>query len=113
MKRLVEDGSMSKSFIDSCLSGDALLDEIDDWVERWHGNPSKQTLSHWLGMGKDEYAAWLEEPSAIRLIVAARKSGRDLQDLLTSNEEMLIAARAEDPMLASRVLEWLRQTNRI
>lgn len=64
------------TFIDDCLAGAATVDEIDDYVERWHeGDLGRDMeLRELLGMSKQEYACWIQDANAIGAIIAARKS---------------------------------------
>lgn len=32
--------SATGTFVDECLAGRAFLDDVDDWVERWHKSDS-------------------------------------------------------------------------
>ncbi len=64
------------TFVDDCLAGVATLDEIDDYVERWH----EGTIGHdvelreLLGMSKQEYARWMQDANAIDEIIETRKN---------------------------------------
>ena len=60
------------TFIDDYLAGAKTLDEIDDYVARWHeGAIGHDTeLRKLLGMSKHEYAIWLRDANAIEEIVA-------------------------------------------
>ncbi|MDR2615756.1 MAG: hypothetical protein LBC28_04160 [Oscillospiraceae bacterium] len=49
-----------KNFIDACMSGEAFLDDIDDYVDYWHENNTGGSLQDFLGMTESEYAAWCE-----------------------------------------------------
>lgn len=62
------------NFIDLCLRGEVLLEEIDDWVDEWHSNPQKQKLHEFLGMNLDEYSSWINSSKALSSIVATRKT---------------------------------------
>ena len=62
-----------KSFIEQCLKGDALPDEIDDFVANWHNDPvAKGTLRDYLGFSLDEYRRWAEQPEVLPIIISAR-----------------------------------------
>jgi hypothetical protein len=52
------------SFIELCLSGDVLADEIDDFIDLWHDNEAgqDQELDDFLGMTWDEYSVWANNP---------------------------------------------------
>lgn len=104
-----------ETFIDAVLAGHALVDDIDDWVERWHDSDDETAvdLHAFLGMSSDEYKLWVERPEALRLIVAAHRFSRPVSDLVAGADEYALAARAESPLDAANVLEWLIRTGRI
>jgi hypothetical protein len=116
MARSKEGASMSnRSFIELCLTGDIVMDEIDDFVERWHEDASvTQPIHEFLGMTKEEYALWVEQPGSLRLILAAREENAPLYEAIERFAELEpVAARAADPEAAMVVLQWLRKTGRI
>ena len=45
------------------MRGEASADQIDDYIDAWHRSRSKLLLPAYLGMTKEEYAAWLEDPA--------------------------------------------------
>ena len=63
------------SFIDMCLSGEALLDDIDDFVDRWHDGDSALPIHEYLGMTRDEYLSWVRNPDVLPQIVGAHQMG--------------------------------------
>lgn len=66
----------SATFLDRCLNGDAVPDEIDDYVDRWHeGGGFGVSLADYIGLTFEEYARWVEQPDALDAIVFARKNG--------------------------------------
>ena len=60
------------NFVGLCLSGEALAEEIDGYVEAWHAGGSGLPLYTFLGMTREEYGSWVEEPSFLNEILAAR-----------------------------------------
>lgn len=62
------------TFLEACLAGRTSVDQIDDWVERWHklGPRDRRTLAEYLGMSGDEYARWVERPASLDAILRAR-----------------------------------------
>ena len=46
------------NFIEKCLNGEALLDDIDDFVDEWHESKGNIPLYEFLGMKKSEYSLW-------------------------------------------------------
>ena len=63
------------NFVGLCLSGEALADEIDDYVEAWHEGGSGLPLYTVLGMTREEYSSWVEDPSVLSEILEARMRG--------------------------------------
>ncbi|MGX5653247.1 hypothetical protein ACWKWC_00540 [Geodermatophilus nigrescens] len=106
------------TFVGACLAGAALEDDINDWVARWHDAPDGSTLAQLelnehLGMTLSEYALWVEQPSALRFVIAAHMRQRPVDELLTSRDDYALAARAASPDDALTVLRWLVQTGRV
>ena len=68
---------MSKTesnFVARCLAGDALVDDIDDYIDRWHdgeGSPD-ESLAEFLGFTDEEYKLWAENPDFLPFILNAR-----------------------------------------
>jgi len=108
--------SSQQTFMSLCLRGEVVQDEIDDFVDAWHEDEKDiRPIYEFLGMTHQEYDLWVEQPGALRLILAAREEGSD--DLFGAIERFAdmqpVAARAADPEAAKVVLKWLRQTRRI
>jgi len=106
--------SDSRTFVDACLQGTALLEDVDDWVARWHaGEGPDASLDAYLGFSVDEGALWAERPESLRFLIAAHRAGRPVLDLLASRDELALAARSKAPADAAAVLDWLRDTHRL
>jgi len=63
-----------QTFLDRYIAGKTRREEIDDYVDAWHGNPGQMELHEFLGMSKQEYAQWLRNPDALDEIALARKT---------------------------------------
>ena len=50
-----------KYFIDACLNGEAVLDDVEDYIEYWHTHKTDVELHEFLGMTSHEYANWLKD----------------------------------------------------
>jgi len=61
------------SFFERYLNGEVRADDIDDYVDAWHAHPNHQELHEFLGMSKEEYAAWLRDPEDLAEIARARR----------------------------------------
>lgn len=103
---------MNDTYIELCLQGEVDLEDIDDFVDRWHESDSTHSLPQYLGMNEEEYSVWVEKPAALPFILFARRLDVPLAEVLDDSEGMPMAARALNPSEASEVLEWLRQTGR-
>lgn len=42
------------NFIQNCLAGKSLLEDIDDYVDQWHESDSEIPLHVYLGMNHEE-----------------------------------------------------------
>ncbi|GLZ55010.1 hypothetical protein Acsp07_46270 [Actinomycetospora sp. NBRC 106378] len=110
--------SSRRTFMEACLAGAALLDDVDDWVEDWHeadGQPNgyEVALREYLGLSTLEYAAWAERPSLLRSIVAGREQGRSFQDVNNDADLALVAARTKKDEDAKNLVRWLQETGRL
>lgn len=102
------------SFIDDLLAGDALLGDIDDYVNRWHRAPehspdAAMQLHDFLGLTWREYQTVTERPHFLRFVVDARRRNSDLEH---DYSEVLIAARG-DSSDARAVYDYLKCTGRL
>ena len=63
------------TFIEQCLRGTAIPDQIDDYVAQWHDGAIGEELElhELLGMSRHEYASWLQDANALHKIIAARR----------------------------------------
>jgi hypothetical protein len=107
--------SKQRTIIERLLSGDEYdLTRIDDEIDAWHDADTDLTLNEWLGLTHDEYALYVEQPSCIRTILAARHQEVPVQELLqASNGFALLAARGASPSEVEELRKWLQATGRI
>jgi hypothetical protein len=61
------------TFVEKCLSGEAVADEIDDYIDQWHEECGTGELYEFLGFTQEEYALWVDRPEALGQILDARK----------------------------------------
>ncbi|MCA6363700.1 MAG: hypothetical protein IM638_11740 [Bacteroidetes bacterium] len=93
------------NFIQDCINGDALMSEIDDYIDRWHESAEDISLHDYLGMTFHEYALFIEDSSYIGLIITAHKNNIDIDTIVTN--QIPLAARSKDPSKAERLQRWL------
>lgn len=98
------------TFVEKCLVGEALADDVDDYVDRWHdgeGDPDT-SLADFLGFTDLEYRLWAEKPHLLPFILSARREGVSLDNVRDSDATRRLAARdlrAED---AAELIRWFR-----
>ncbi|MDR3553813.1 MAG: hypothetical protein P4L55_03575 [Syntrophobacteraceae bacterium] len=101
------------TFIEMCLRGEALLDEIEDYVGEWHDKGGLGLELHeFLGMDEHEYALWMRDESVLPYIVTARLNGKPLSEVLEEEDHLLIAAGSQQGG-AGKLLKWLKQQSRL
>ncbi len=101
------------TFIDCCLAGEALVTDIDDFVDAWHESNDSRPLSEYLGMTREEYELWAPSPELLKPIIHARKTGKPLVEALELREFYGVAARAPSRSEAQKILRWLEEEGRI
>lgn len=79
------------SFVEQCLKGSVLEEEIEQFVEDWHEGRegADMELHEYLGMSWDEYQMWVTTPSALSIVLAARKRGISLEQQLADQANCL------------------------
>lgn len=103
-----------RSFIELALEGRVLLDEIDDFVDAWHKEPSGKSLHKYLGMTKPEYSLWLRDPDALGYIVKARHDEMPLAKIVNDNyQQFRMAARSESSGKIKRLKQWLKEQGKL
>lgn len=63
------------TFIEAVKQGKAKPEDIDDWVDKWHGLECWRTdtpLHEYLGLTWEEYGEWVRDPDAIYRILEVR-----------------------------------------
>ena len=50
----------SKSFIQSCLDGESVLADLDDWIKYRQTHSTGKILMDFLGLDPTEYRKWAE-----------------------------------------------------
>jgi hypothetical protein len=98
---------MSK-FIESCIRGEALLEDIDDFVDEWHESSVEEPLHKFLGMTKNEYSLWVADPDVLPFIVVAHREYRNVSDVIDDFEALPMAARSNGPVKAQKLVAWLK-----
>ena len=96
------------NFIEKCLRGELLLDDIDDCVEAWHECDIDIPLYKFLGMSKLEYGLWVSEPGVLPFVVDAHRQHRNIEEIISEDRAMPMAARAASSEKAANLIVWLK-----
>ncbi|WP_022821695.1 hypothetical protein [Hymenobacter norwichensis] len=105
--QLTEEKSMS-NFVRDCLNGDALLDEIDDYIDQWHDGDGNEPIYNFLGLTEKEYSMWVQKPDILPFLVTAHKENSKVEDIL-SRTVLSMAARSDYFDRARQLEQWLKQ----
>lgn len=87
-----------KSFIDLCLSGECLLEDIHDFIDEWHDGDYPNELHEFLGMSWDEYSRWVSNSYILPYIVKARRDGVDFKTVLNAGMDMAHCGGLGEPI---------------
>ena len=80
---------MSKpTFVEQCLNGEALADDIFTHIGEWHESDTVESLAEFLGFTPEEYALRVEQPTSLDLIFQARNTKSPLQEMQTGTEKV-------------------------
>lgn len=105
------------TFVDDLLAGEAVINDFDDYVDRWHdlaeGNDSAPPLAAFLGVSEDEYDVVFRNPASFRFVTAARVHHLDLAELMASQADFALAARTGDLETAKELVGMLRDAGKL
>ena len=106
--------SSKPTFVDLCLEGKILLDEIDDFIDQWHETPQRRELHDYLGMTQEEYSLWLRVPDALSYIIKARHESKPLKDIVVQGcRALCLDARTDDQSKIVRLQTWLKEKGEV
>jgi hypothetical protein len=79
-----EVGNPAPTFLSLYGTGQVAADKIDDFIEAWHisGDEEQRGLAEYLGISDAEYSVWLMSHGALPSILAARREGRPLTEVI-------------------------------
>lgn len=114
MSKMKADNYKAATFIELCIVGKVLMDEIDDFISEWHKLKPETPLHEFLGMTWEEYSMWVGDDEILPYIVTAHKDGLKLEDLLEQDYyNFPLAARAGDPFTAKTLMQWLKSHGKL
>jgi hypothetical protein len=93
------------NFITDCLNGDALMSDINDYIDQWHESDIDLQLHDFLGMSKKEYVLFVQDENYLGSIITAHKSNKSVVSIV--KDQMAMAARSDDAAKTKRLQKWL------
>ena len=96
------------NFIDDVINADAIMEEIDDYIEKWHNSDSDLSVYEYLGMTEEEYYLWVKEDFYLKYIISAHEKNVSIKELLKDEYSSRMVARADSPEEANKVYNWLK-----
>jgi len=93
------------TFANLYLQGDVSLDEVDDFVDAWHQGGTGLSLSAFLGLSREEYARWVEEPESLKAALNEKRHGRQpkVEHRIVAEKASVIKGASATPTRTSKV----------
>jgi hypothetical protein len=101
------------NFLDAVLSGNAFLEEIDDFVDAWHNSDSDLEIYDYLGLSFDEYSIWVEQPQLLSMVINSKRFKKSLETVQGAESIHTLAARSLASDDVNSLLIWLEENNYI
>lgn len=101
----------AKNFVELCLNGNALIEEIDDFVDRWHHGSDNTSLRDFLGLSKSEFSLWIKDPDVLPYVICSRREERPFAQVVNDNyyHSTRLAARSDEGKKIRVLKEWLER----
>ena len=101
------------NFINDVINADAILDEIDDYIEKWHDSDENRSVYEYLGMTEEEYLLWVENDFYLKYIVSAHEKNVNINEYLKEAYTSNLVARSSSPEEAKKIYDWLKEKGMI
>jgi len=102
------------NYINLCINGEVLIEDIDDYIDEWHEGNGIEKLYVFLGMTEEEYKYYLVDEDVLPHIINAHKFHSNFEFKLvaanSTNVKLPFAARSSDLDKAECLIEYL-ETN--
>lgn len=80
-----------KTFVQAFVDGDICDNEINAYISKWKQNPGELTLAQYLGISKEDYKYWDDDPDYMHNILRNARSKAGLNSIVSPSccEEMI------------------------
>jgi hypothetical protein len=101
----------SETFIELCLKGRALVEDVDDFVERWHRANDDTTLYEFLGLSQTEYSLWINDPDVLPYVMYARREQKPFTQVIIDDyyDDVRLTDRTGQGARMRLLREWLER----
>ncbi|MGI4763745.1 MAG: hypothetical protein ACRYGP_01560 [Janthinobacterium lividum] len=97
------------NFVDQAMAGLVAINDIDDFVDRWHDGEETVAIFDFLGMTEEEYGLWMQAPDTLELILRARRLRLPLVEAVKDDAGKSRTSAASEEALKLELLQtWLR-----
>ena len=93
------------NFIIDCINGDALMEDVNDYIDKWHDGDSSLSLHEFLGMTDKEYMLFVEDENYLGSIITAHRYNKNVASII--QDEIAIAARSDNANNTIKLQKWL------
>lgn len=101
------------NFINDVINADAILDKIDDYIEKWHDSDTDCSVFEYLGMTEEEYFLWVENDFYLKYIISAHEKDININELLKEEYTSELVACPSSPEEAKKIYNWLKEKGMI
>ncbi|WP_459481929.1 hypothetical protein [Clostridium saccharoperbutylacetonicum] len=102
-----------KTFIDKCLEGEALVEQIQIYKDLWKSSNLECELFEFLGLTEEEDNFLTENSSLIEFVLEARELNQSIEEYMMNIGENELVARAPSIQEANNIKNWLIERGKI
>ena len=97
---------MNQTFFDLYMKGKATIDDLDDYLDEWHDGSSSQSIEDYLGLTKEQYFKWCQDPVLLKNeLDKIRESRHSLALASDGSEKIKIHVAKELVSIAKELVE--------
>lgn len=67
---------MADTFIDQCIAGNAVLEDIDLHISLWRKSNTPMPLHSYLGMSWEEFDGWMQHTIDLEDVIASKRKNK-------------------------------------
>lgn len=103
--------NINEPFLQSCLNGDILSEDIDNFIDVKFQKGSN--ICDYIGFNNEEYKLWIDNPNSLKLIFFGRKNNISISKMTNHTESEKLVARASSSIEEAKLVDWLKKINKL